>query len=153
MRFVKALASIVCGRALTGLEDGVLEDAVTIVTRRMREPFLGDLLDVLREPPDQMCTELAKGQGAILDGTDELRFRLRSLVSGSLSGMFNGPTNVGVDTRRGVVLDLSGAGTDVLTRLPKGRALIVCEGRRAVVDFTLSPMLERLTYTNQAIAR
>ena len=42
---------------------------------------------------------------------------------------------------------------DVLTRLPKGRALVVCEGGRAVVDFTLSPMLERLTYTNQAIAR
>ena len=273
LRFVKALASIVCARALTGLEDGVLEDAVTIVARRTREPILGDLLDVLRDPPVEMCTELSKDRLAILDGTDELRFRLRSLVSGSLSGMFNGRTNVDVDTRRGVVLDLSGTGTDdellrlamvagqraveqlrgheknrtimlndetwrlgttpdtvkwlqhswklgrqhgisnwalvhrlsdlgaqaddgtsmskigkgligdsdthilfrqgtvgdaahachelelpeackdVLTRLPKGRALVVCEGRRAVVDFTLSPMLEQLTYTNQAIER
>ena len=121
--------------------------------RRLCEPILRDLLDVLRDPPDEMCTEVAKDRVAILDVTDEFRFRLRSLVSGSLSGMFNGPTNVGVDPRRGVVLDLSGAGTDVLTRLPKGRALIVCEGRRAVVDFTLSPMLVRLTYTNQAVDR
>ena len=69
LRFVKALASIVCGRALTGLEDGVLEDAVTIVARRTREPILGDLLDVLRDPPVEMCTELAKDRLAMPPGT------------------------------------------------------------------------------------
>ncbi len=50
-------------------------------------------------------------------------------------------------------LELPDACKDVLTRLPKGRALIVCKGRRAVVDFTLSPILEQLTYSNQAVDR
>lgn len=273
LRFVTALASVLLGRSLNGLETAVLEDLVAWVAGTRTEPILADLLDALRDPPVEVCQELAKDREAILAGTDELRFRLRGLVTGAQAGMFNGHTTVNVDTSRGVVIDLSGTGTDdellrlamlagqravdqlrggspgrtimlndetwrlgttadtvrwlqhswklgrqhgtsnwalvhrlsdlgnqaddgtslakigkglvgdsdthvlfrqgthtdaehacaelqlppacseVLTKLPKGRALIHCQGRLAVVDITLSATLEKLTYTNQAIDR
>lgn len=271
LRFVTALASVLLDRSLNGLEHAVLEDMVAWVAAGRAEPILADLLDALRDPPVDVCRELSKDREAILAGTDELRFRMRSLGTGAHAGMFNGHTTVAVDTRRGVVIDLSGTGTDdellrlamlagqraveqlrtsgsartimlndetwrlgttadtvrwlqhswklgrqhgtsnwalvhrlsdlgnqaddgtslakigkgligdsdthilfrqgthsdaahacdelqlppacreVLTRLPKGRALIHCQGRLAVVDITLSPTLETLTYTNQAV--
>ena len=48
-------------------------------------------------------------------------------------------------------LQLPPACRDVLTRLPKGRALVHCQGRLAVVDVTLSPTLDLLSYTNQSL--
>lgn len=271
LRFVAALASVLLSRSLDGLETAVLEDTISWVANHRVEPILADLLNALRDPPAEVAQDLAKDRDAILAGTDELRFRLRGLVTGAQAGMFNGHTNVNIDTSRGIVIDLSGTGTDdellrlamlagqraveqlrttspgrtimlndetwrlgtttdtvrwlqhswklgrqhgisnwalvhrlsdlgnqaddgtsiakigrgligdsdthilfrqgthtdaahacdelqlphacrdVLTRLPKGRTLIHCQGRLAVVDVTLSPTLEHLTFTNGAL--
>jgi type IV secretory pathway VirB4 component len=114
LRFVAALAAVLLERSLTKLEAAVLADVIRLVATNItnRQPLLRDVLHVLRNPPSELLDDLQKERHVLLDGTDDLRYALRELVDGALAGMFDAPTNITIDTSRGVVIDLSGTGHD-----------------------------------------
>ncbi len=113
LRFVAALASILAGRSLTAVERVLLEESVAVVAEHEPEPLLRHLVTVITEPPDRVVTALQKDRQDLLDRTDEIRYALRSLVTGALAGMFDAPTNVTIDPGSpGLILDVSSAGND-----------------------------------------
>jgi hypothetical protein len=113
LRFVAALASILAGRSLTAVERVLLDESVAVVAEREPEPLLRHLVEVITELPDRVVTALQKDRQDLLDRTDEIRYALRSLVTGALAGMFDAPTNVTIDPGSpGLILDVSTAGND-----------------------------------------
>lgn len=111
--FLAALVSILVRRSLSSLERVLLDEAIEIVAAREREPLLRHVVEVISELPDRIAQALQKDRQVVLDRTDEVRYALRSLISGSLAGMFDGPTNVTIDAASpGLVIDVSAAGGD-----------------------------------------
>ncbi|MEQ1698942.1 MAG: hypothetical protein ABMA25_02480, partial [Ilumatobacteraceae bacterium] len=110
--FVLALASTMTGRSLTSLEALLLDKTVDLVTQRNPSAVLSDVLEVLMNPPDELCSRLRKDPQSLLDGTADARYGLMRLVEGSAAGMFDGPSTVAVDPQRGLVVDVSPCKTD-----------------------------------------
>lgn len=141
VRFVAALASILVGRSLTAVERVLLDEGVAVVAEREREPLLRHLVAVITELPDRVVVALQKDRQDLLDRTDEVRYALRSLITGALAGMFDAPTNVAIDPLSpGLVLDVSTAGNDdellqlsMLAGLRAVRQLRANGGRRTLL--------------------
>jgi hypothetical protein len=110
LEFAEALASLCLNRSLDTLERAALTAAVRVLPP---DPVLGDLLAILREIPVSVCDELVIGRAEALTGTQALRFGLGELLTGSLAGMFDGPSTIDpTSSPRGFVVDVSGCGTD-----------------------------------------
>src|SRR3954452_8304468 len=110
LQFVAALTSILVARSLTALERVLLDEAVAIVAAAEREPLLRHVVAVITEMPERICQALQKDRQDLLERTDEVRYALRTLITGSLAGMFDAPTNVSIDPdSRGLIIDVSAA--------------------------------------------
>lgn len=110
LEFTQALASLCLDRSLDTLERAALTAALKALPTK---PVLGDLLAILREIPASMCDELLITRDDALTGTMSLRFGLSELLSGSLAGMFDGPSTIDpTSSPAGFVVDVSGCGTD-----------------------------------------
>ncbi len=107
-RRITLLASLVVmrlGRALTPTEEAAFSLAIKQASgeasgNRLVDPTIPQVWALLRDPVPEMAEELRVRDGDI----DELREMIRpavdalgNMVQGSLSGLFDGPTTVGVD--------------------------------------------------------
>lgn len=108
--FSAALASLCLNRSLESLEQAALTAALKLLPP---SPVLSDLLGVLREMPAALCDDLVIQRDDALAGTRSLRFGFGELLTGTLAGMFDGPSNIDPSaSRAGFVVDVSGCGTD-----------------------------------------
>ena len=107
-RRITLLASLVVmrlGRALTPTEEAAFSLAIKQASgeatgNRLIDPTIPQVWALLRDPLPEMAEELRVRDGDV----DELREMIRpavdalgNMVQGSLSGLFDGPTTVGVD--------------------------------------------------------
>ena len=115
-KMLTALAATMLGRDLTPFERKVLRsdvDALRAAYDRGDCPTLPDFVRLLANPTGEVCAELRRDRDTVIRDGEELLFALDELLSGSLRGMFDGPTNVSVDwAGPGLVLDLSGVLAD-----------------------------------------
>jgi type IV secretory pathway VirB4 component len=113
MTLVTALASDVAhrsGRFLKLLERSVLAMVCQIVTENegLLPPTLHDVVNLLLEPTQEMCSRVRRTKEEFVRDTEDLRFSLVMLLEGPLRGMFDGQSNMTIDwNSRGVVVDLS----------------------------------------------
>ncbi|MBR7827556.1 type VI secretion protein [Actinospica sp. MGRD01-02] len=104
LMLLDALLSTKLGRPLTPTEEAAISQAIDQTTgrasggRTLTDPTLPQVWSFLRDPTEEMVRELR------LRDVDELREvvrpvadALRAMVTGSLSGVFDGPTSVGLD--------------------------------------------------------
>lgn len=116
---LSSLGETAQGRPLTAREDLMLELAVRDVTGqltgtdadRLRQLTFPRLVHAMLHPTDQMMRTVTEEVGADATRwraeTEELAMRFRSMVSGSLKGVFDGD-EVSVDLDKpGVVIDIS----------------------------------------------
>lgn len=154
--FLAALTSVLVGRSLTALERVLLDEAISIVAEHEREPLLRHIVDVITRLPERIGQALQKDRQDLLDRTDEVRYALRSLVTGSLAGMFDAPTNVTIDPGSpGLIIDVSAAGGDdellqlsMLAGLRAVRQLRATGGRRTLL---FADETWRLATTSQTV--
>src|SRR4051812_15244803 len=145
LRFVAALASVLAGRSLTAVERVLLDESVAVVAEREREPLLRHLVHVITELPDRVVAALQKDRQDLLNRTDEIRYALRSLITGALAGMFDAPTNVSIDAGSpGLILDVSTAGND-----DELLQLSMLAGLRAVSQLRASGTRRTLLYADE----
>jgi energy-coupling factor transporter ATP-binding protein EcfA2 len=111
---LEALAGSELARPLTVRERAALYEAVRRLPAR---PVLGDVVDLLLDPPPEMATELASTPPALAEKVHEAALALRELVAGRLAGMFDRATNVQLGDRGGVI-DLTAAYQDPATLGP-----------------------------------
>jgi type IV secretory pathway VirB4 component len=109
-----ALAETASGRPLTAWENLLIELALEEVTRadgdvwRMRQPSLSDVVEVMMEPTPAMKEQIPSEFAAeMLLESRPVALRFRSMVRGSLRGVFDGePVGMDLDTP-GLVIDIS----------------------------------------------
>src|SRR3954453_16554610 len=143
--FVAALAPVLVGRSLTAVERVLLDESVAVVAEREREPLLRHLVHVITELPDRVVAALQKDRQDLLNRTDEIRYALRSLITGALAGMFDALTNVSIDaTSPGLILDVSTAGND-----DELLQLSMLAGLRAVSQLRASGTRRTLLYADE----
>jgi len=102
-------------RPLTQLERKMLRMVVAVLNERSgpTSPTLPDVVALLTDPNDDMCSETVRDRHELIRDTEELRFCLDELCTGPLAGMFDGPSTVDVDWNgAGLVMDLSGVVDD-----------------------------------------
>ena len=88
---------------------------------------------------------MQKDRQDLLNRTDEIRYALRSLVTGALAGMFDAPTNVSIDAGSpGLILDVSTAGND-----DELLQLSMLAGLRAVSQLRASGTRRTLLYADE----
>ncbi len=89
-----------------------LEAAVRLITAAHaggEDPTIPDVIRVLRNPPQSMCTDLQVADAhEAWKTTGQITFGLENLCAGPLAGLFDGPTSTRVDlTARAINVDLS----------------------------------------------
>ncbi len=108
---VAALLGSVLHRDLTPVEDAVLGWSTLHLARatvNADPPTLADLAAVMADPTDDMARRARTSAADLARSVDAALYGLGKLLDRSLRGMFDGPTNVGVDwSGPGLVLDLS----------------------------------------------
>ena len=108
---VAALLGSVLHRDLTPVEDAVLGWSTLHLARatvNADPPTLADLATVMADPTDDMARRARTSPADLARSVDAALYGLGKLLDRSLRGMFDGPTNVGVDwSGPGLVLDLS----------------------------------------------
>ncbi len=110
LEFANALSALCLDRPLTPVESATLSAAVRALPTL---PLMSDLVDVLREIPDPITTELVMDRESLLSETAELRLGLQGLLNGVYVGMFDADTNVDLGSAtQGFVVDVSGCGSD-----------------------------------------
>ena len=88
---------------------------------------------------------MQKDRQDLLNRTDEIRYALRSLITGALAGMFDAPTNVSIDAGSpGLILDVSTAGND-----DELLQLSMLAGLRAVSQLRASGTRRTLLYADE----
>jgi type IV secretory pathway VirB4 component len=106
LTLLNALLSTKLGRPLTPTEEAAVSLAIHEVTGQaggsttLVDPTLPQVWAVLRDPTDEMARELrVRGGDAdeLRDMVRQVSDALRSMVHGSLSGLFDGPTTVRLD--------------------------------------------------------
>lgn len=118
-----ALCTLVREAPLNNGEEIMLGRAIDLLDDRLagvREPTVPDVLQVLSEGPDELrATARTMSEDDYRKRTDELVFTLDLLCTGSLAGVFDGPTTHPIDLDSPVVsVDISrtgGAGDKLLT--------------------------------------
>jgi len=106
LTLLNALLSTKLGRPLTPTEEAAVSLAIHEATGQagaastLVDPTLPQVWAVLRDPTDEMARELrVRGSDAdeLRDMVRDVSDALRSMVHGSLSGLFDGPTTVRLD--------------------------------------------------------
>jgi hypothetical protein len=118
-----ALATLIRGDRITNAEEVVLGRAVDVLDERHRgraQPTVTDVLTVIEHGPDLLRSAArADNPHAYHDRVADLLFTLDLLCTGSLAGVFDGPTSRPIDLDSPVVsVDLSAvkaAGDKLLT--------------------------------------
>ncbi len=118
-----ALCTLVREAPLSNGEEVMLGRAIDLLDERLagsREPTVPDVLTALSQGPDELRTAArARSEDDYRKRTDDLVFTLDLLCSGSLAGVFDGPTTKPIDLDAPIVsVDISrtgGAGDKLLT--------------------------------------
>lgn len=105
---VAALAATILARPLSPFEDAAVFAAVEQLARSPRSATLGDVANILTDPPPTIADRLNRAPIDVSRDAETVVFALDKLLSRSLRGMFDGPSTMTVDwDGPGVVLDLS----------------------------------------------
>jgi hypothetical protein len=111
-----SLAATQLARRLSPLERKALRTIVAITTGRRHQlspATLPDVVALLEDPTDELCAAVQRSDRHVVRDLEELRFGIDELCSGTLAGMFDGPSTVEVDwSGPGLVVDLSGVVDD-----------------------------------------
>ncbi|MEU7942493.1 hypothetical protein [Microbispora bryophytorum] len=108
-----ALCTLIRESRITNSEEVVLGRAVDLLDERLRcEPTVPDVLAVIEEGPEALRSAArADTDGIYRERTRELVFTLDLLCTGSLAGVFDGPTTRPLDlTAPAVAVDISRIG-------------------------------------------
>jgi len=115
-KMVIGLSATILGRDLTPLERKVVRASIDVladVHAHGAPPTLPDLVRLVANPPAPICDMLNRSAAELTRDSEELLLSLDELLTGTLRGMFDGPTTVEVDwDGPGLVLDLSGVLSD-----------------------------------------
>ena len=90
-----SLAATQLARPLTQLERKVLRTVVSITTGRREQhapATLPDVVALLETPTDELCAAVQRSDDRFVRDLEELRFAIDELCSGTLAGMFDGPS-------------------------------------------------------------
>jgi len=110
LSLLMALCTLVRGTAITNAEEVILGRAIDLLVERSAaaQPTLTDVLDVLEKGPDTVrAAARTDTPAAFQDRAAELIFTLDVLCTGSLAGVFDGPTTRPID------LDASAVSVDI----------------------------------------
>lgn len=106
-----SLAEAALRRDLHPEERTAIVLARTEAARRHLEPTIGDVVDVLLDPPSSVAEQVNTSPEKMAERSRDAALELRRLCEGDLKGMFDGRTTVEVDWDGPiVVLDLSALG-------------------------------------------
>lgn len=104
LMLLDALLSTKLGRPLTPTEEAVISQAIDETTgrstgmRSLTDPTLPQVWSFLRDPTAGMAQELrVRDVEELRDIARPVADALRAMVTGSLSGVFDGPTTIGLD--------------------------------------------------------
>jgi hypothetical protein len=115
MLLLTALGATASGRPLTAREELAIELALGELTRqndhvaatRMRQPTLAEFTDLMLNPTKAMADQVPIPLAVLVEDCLDLGLRFRSMIKGSLKGIFDGDT-VAIDWNKpGVVIDIS----------------------------------------------
>ena len=120
LSLLMALATLVREARLSNAEEVILGRAIDLLDERQAAPTVTDVLTVIEQGPDVLRSAArASSQRAYRDRTDGLVFTLDLLCTGSLAGVFDGPTSQPINLDAPAVsVDLSSvraAGDKLLT--------------------------------------
>jgi hypothetical protein len=100
LSLLMALCTLVRGTAITNAEEVILGRAIDLLVERSpaAQPTITDVLDVLGKGPDTVrAAARTDTPAAFQDGAAGLIFTLDLLCTGSLAGVFDGPTTRPID--------------------------------------------------------
>ena len=112
---LNALGATASLRPLTAREELAIELALSALTReaeqvgvaRMRQPTMGEFCHLLLHPTEEMARSVPVPLKVLREDCLDLALRFRSMLKGSLAGVFDGDT-VDIDLNSpGVVIDIS----------------------------------------------
>lgn len=112
---LNALGATSSGRPLTAREETAITEALAQLTRqsdgvaadRMRQPSLAEFAEALLSPTQEMADQVPMPLRVFQEGCLDLGLRFRSMVKGSLKGVFDGEA-VDLDwDAPGLVIDIS----------------------------------------------
>ncbi|MEV0732249.1 hypothetical protein [Polymorphospora sp. NPDC050346] len=93
-----ALCTLVRGTRLSNAEEVVLGRAIDLLADRLdRDPTVPDVLRIIDEGPDELQAAARADAADYVRRVDDLVFSLELLCSGSLAGVFDGPTSHPLD--------------------------------------------------------
>ncbi len=115
LSLLMALATLVRGAAITNAEEVILGRAIDLLDDRLagqRQPTVTDVLAVVEQGPDVLrAAARAAGSGRYHQRVADLVFTLDLLCTGSLAGVFDGPTSTALDLEAPAVsVDISRVG-------------------------------------------
>lgn len=140
MLLLRSLGETASGRPLTAVEDLLLEQALHTLTRqvdgtsadRLAQPTLPQLVEIMLNPTPEMAAAVPIPLEVLTDGGRNLALRFRSMVHGSLRGVFDGEV-VDLDFNKpGVVIDIS------RIRASEAATALTMTCGQALVDLTLA---------------
>lgn len=139
MLLLTALGEAAMLRPLTPIEETSIELALQEVSRsdasigRWKTPTLNQLVDVLLRPTQAMADSVPMPLDKLANGSLDVALKFRSMVRGTLAGMFDGETTTKIDMEApGVVIDLSRVrASDAATALVMTCAQSLMESRIA----------------------
>jgi len=103
-----SLAESALRRDLRPEERTAIDLAMGEASKRHSEPTIGDVVDLMLEPPSRSAASVNTTSAGLAAGSRDAALELRRLCEGDLRGMFDGTTNVDVDWDGPiVVLDMS----------------------------------------------
>jgi hypothetical protein len=100
LSLLMALCTLVRGTAITNAEEVILGRAIDLLVERSpaAQPTITDVLDVLEKAPDTVrAAARTDTPAAFQDRAADLIFTLDLLCTGSLAGVFDGPTTRPID--------------------------------------------------------
>ena len=109
-----ALVAGVLGRQLDPTEDALLGRAVATIARTGRAFTLADVAHAVADPAEQLVALSRRTPLELAQAATPVVFALDKLLTRTLAGMFDGPTNVSIDWTDGpgFVIDLSAVYSD-----------------------------------------
>lgn len=107
-QMMRALLQSTLARPLSQDEDGALWRSLVLVGGRDCQATLGDLVGVLRDPPESMALEGRLTNSELRHAIGEITSATEALVERQFRGMFDGESTVSIDPDGpGVIIDIS----------------------------------------------
>ena len=107
-QMMQALLQAMLGRSLVQEEEGALWRGLALLSNLGRQATLGDLVDVLRDPPGSMSTEARLSPERLREVIGEITSAASALVERQFRGMFDGESTVSINADGpGVIIDIS----------------------------------------------